>query len=123
MSGSPDDVTTEPGDHATFRVITGCTVGDFGVKGAGSVKLATTQEIANAGADLYAELQTIASVWRGGGAGLVCTSGAVGTQIELDDWRDVDAVIEMTGAWLHERDLDLEVGISVAPVPHANAHQ
>jgi hypothetical protein len=123
VSGSPDDVTTMPGDHTTFRLISDCAVGsgaDYGVIGAGSVKLSDVDDISSMGGDLYTELRTIPSVHSGGGVGLVCSSNAVGTHIELDDWRDVDTVIERTGAWLHERDLALEVAISVRgiPAPH-----
>lgn len=123
VSGSPDDVTTQPGDHDSFRVVADCAVGsgaDYGVIGAGSVKLTDVDDISSTGRDLYQELRAIPSVHGGGGAGLVCSPNAVGTRIELRDWRDVDAAIEMTGAWLHERNLALEVAISVHGIdaPH-----
>jgi hypothetical protein len=119
--GSASDVTTQPGDHSTYRVITGCAAANYGVIGAGSVTLGTTDDIAHAGGELYAELRTIPSVWGGGGVGLACTSGVVGTAIDLADWRDVDSVIALTGEWLHARDLALEVAISVRSVPVAVA--
>jgi hypothetical protein len=118
--GSPDDVATKPGDHATFRLLTECMASDFGVVGTGSVKLATVEEIASAGSDLHEQLKAIPSLWGWGGARLACKSG-VGTGIDLDDWRDVDAVIATTAAFLHERDLALEVTISVDSVPVAVA--
>jgi hypothetical protein len=123
VSGSPTDVTTQPGDHTTFSLITDCGAGSgaaYGVIGAGSVKLTDVDDISSTGWELYQELRAIPSVHGGGGAGLVCTPSAVGTHITLNDWRDVDAVIDLTGAWLHERNLALEVAISVQSIDVAH---
>ena len=54
----------------------------------------------------------------GAGYGVQCHTG-VGTSVDLNDWRDVDLVIARIGAFLGERDLSLQVGISVSGVPVA----
>jgi hypothetical protein len=43
--------------------------------------------------------------------------GGGGTGIQLSDWREVDRVLAITGAWLLERDLALAVGVEVAEIP------
>jgi hypothetical protein len=121
--GSSNDMTTPAGDYTGYRVVTSCesTWSDVGVIGTGSVAITDTTAIAAAGQDLKTRLADVASIWGWGGYGLVCEPG-VGTQIDLSDWRDVDAVIERTGAWLREHDYALQVGIGVSgiPVPLAN---
>ncbi len=121
--GSSTDVTTPPGDYAGYRVVTACgnTWTDVGVIGTGSVAITDVAAIAAAGQDLSTRLGDLASIWGWGGYGLVCEPG-LGTQIDLSNWRDVDAVIERTGAWLREHDYALQVGIGVdsIPVPVAN---
>lgn len=119
--GSSEDMATPPGDYAGYRVVTSCggTWTDVGVIGTGSVAVTDTAAIGAAGHDLRTHLADLASIWGWGGYGLVCEPG-VGTQIYLSDWRDVDTVIARTGAWLHEHDYALQVGVSVegVPVPH-----
>lgn len=112
--GSPSDVATPPGDYAGFRVVMPCqgTWTDIGVIGTGSLELTAVDDISAAGQDLSTRLADLASIWGWGGYGLVCEPG-IGTQIDLSDWRDVDTVIERTGAWLVEHDYKLQVGITV----------
>ena len=121
--GSEADVTTPPGDYTGYRVVTECggTWTDIGVIGTGTIEVTDTALISEAGNDLFFQLGDIKSIWGWGGYGLVCEPG-VGTQIDLSNWRDVDAVIARTGEWLRARDYKLQVGISVGgpPRPLAN---
>jgi hypothetical protein len=123
VRGSPADATTSPGDYTAYRVITDCANdAEYGVIGAGSATPLNTQAIVRAGQELRAHLETFPSVWSGGSATTtVCTAGVTGTELHVDDWRDVDAVIAMTGDWLHAHDLALEVAIfvDVPAVAHA----
>lgn len=116
VRGSSRDVSTAPGTYDGFRVVQHCAQGTVGVIGTGATPLATVDAIAAAGQDLHARLLDLASIWEWGGYGLVCEPG-VGTVIALDDWRDVDTVIARTGAWLRERDLSLQVGITLGSIP------
>ena len=122
--GSPSDVTTPSGSYTGYRVVTACPT-DFasiGVIGTGTVAVPKVADIASIGRDLRAQLTDITSVWGAGGYGLVCEPG-VGTEISLDDWRDVDTVIARVGAFLHGRDLALQVGITVESIPVADTGQ
>jgi hypothetical protein len=120
--GSPADMTTQPGDYVGYRVVTQCqgAWAAVGVTGTGTVELTATADISAAGQALHGELTDIASIWGWGGYGLACEPG-VGTTVSLSNWRDVDTVIERTGAWLRANDYKLQVGIDVGgiPVPHA----
>lgn len=122
VKGSPADVMTLPGDYTGYQVLTHCTAAGVavGVIGRGSTALAG-DAILTAGRELYARIADIESIWGSGGLGVTCEAGTVGTQVALDDWRDVDEVIALTGRWLLERDYDLGVGIVIAarPVPVA----
>lgn len=117
--GTPDDMTTLPGDYVGYRVTTPCVNApsvDVGVIGTGNVAVMQTADISAAGNDLHTRLTDLASIWGWGGYGLVCDAG-VGTQIYLRDWRDVDTVIARTGTWLRDHDYALQVAISVEGVP------
>lgn len=122
MSGSPSDLRTEPGAYAGYRVSYPCSEisVDVGVEGLGANRVTSEFAIAEIGADLLASLADVSSVWGGGGFGVQCSAG-LGTTISLDDWRDVDRVTARIGAMLSERDLALQVAISVGPVPVALA--
>jgi hypothetical protein len=119
--GTSADVTTQAGTYVGFRIDTSCAshAADLGVIGTGSVAITDVADIASAGQDLRTKLSDITSIWGYGGYGLVCESG-VGTEIDLSDWRDVDAVLARTGAWLHEHDYALQVGITVGSIPVAD---
>jgi hypothetical protein len=120
--GSAADVQTTPGDYVGYRVIAPCSTSgviQFGVAGTGSTALVNIDAIAAAGATLMGKLSDIKSIWGGGGYGLVCDPG-VGTEIDLDNWFDVDEVIARTGQWLHDQNLSLEVALSVESIPMAD---
>jgi hypothetical protein len=121
VSGSERDVRTLPGDYAGYRVVRPCPEAyrDIGVLGLGAVVPDDNDEIAALGSELWLDLGDVQSVWGGGGVGLGCEPG-VGTIVYLDDWRDVDRVIDRAGAFLVERDLAMEVGISVESIPVAH---
>ena len=112
VRGSPGDVHTAAGDYAGYRVVRPCAMAyaDLGVRGTGSVIL-TQAMIEAAGTEI---LQLIGDLWLpgGGGYGLSCEAG-VGTELMLGDWRDVDTAIARVGPWLAERDLALQVAVSV----------
>jgi len=118
--GSRADMQTPTGDYVGYRVVTACggTWTDVGVIGTGTLEPA---DIAAAGEELHTRVADFASIWGWGGTSLVCEPG-IGTSIDLDNWRDVDALILRIGDWLRERDYKLQVGISVdsIPVPVAN---
>jgi hypothetical protein len=116
--GTRDDVRTTAGSYGGFRVVLACPQPwvDLGVIGTGAQKPAKVEDISAAGQELHQRLEDVASIWGYGGYGLECESG-VGTSIDLSSWLDVDTVIERTGDWLRERDLDLQVGITVAEIP------
>ncbi len=120
--GTRADMTTQPGTYAGYRVVTACTQSrtDVAVIGTGTVTFADTAAIATAGQDLHAQLSDLASIWGWGGAAVGCEPG-VGTEIDLDDWRDVDTVIARTGAWLQARGYALQVAISVSSIPVPDA--
>lgn len=119
--GTSGDVTTDPGEYVGYRVVTPCEDShvNIGVIGTGSIELTETAEISTAGTELATSLKDISSVWGYGGYGLSCEPG-IGTQIATDSWEDVDLLIGRAGEFLRERDLSLQVGISVGsiPVPH-----
>ncbi len=117
--GTEADVRTAPGDYVGYRVIAPCSTSgviQLGVVGTGSTALVNIDAIAAAGATLMSKLADIKSIWGGGGYGLVCDPG-VGTEIDLDNWFDVDEVIARTGEWLHDQNLSLEVALSVESIP------
>lgn len=120
VSGSSGDLHTAPGTYAGYRVSYPCegTWVDVGVEGLGANLVTTSDGLSRVGADILASLADVPSVWGGGGHGLQCHSGT-GTTLSLDDWRDVDRVVTRIGALLRERDLSLQVGISVSGVPVA----
>lgn len=120
VTGSPSDLHTPPGSYAGYRVSYPCSGSwvNVGVEGVGANPVTTINGVTRVGADILASLADVPSVFGGGGYGLQCHSG-VGTSVSLDDWRDVDAVIARIGAYLGERDLSLQVGISVSGVPVA----
>ena len=123
IEGTSGDVTTAPGDYVGYRVVSPCegTWVNIGVTGTGTRVLSTTEEISAAGAELGASVRDFGSVWGHGGVGLSCEPG-VGTSVHTSSWYDVDALIVRIGDYLRDRDLALQVGISVGsiPVPHAN---
>ena len=123
VTGSSADVTTPPGDYTGYRVVMPCEGNwtDVGVIGTGAIAVTQTADVAAAGQELRAQLLDIESIHGWGGYGLACEPG-IGTSIWLDDWRDVDPLIERIGAWLRERDYALQVGIDVSsiPVPHTS---
>jgi hypothetical protein len=121
--GSPDDVTTPPGDFVGYRVVMPCgnSWSDVGVIGTGTVAVTNVDAISSAGQDLRTRLVDLASIWGWAGYGLGC-QGGVGTEIDLSDWRDVDTVIERTGAWLVEHDYALMVSVSVSGIPRPDAN-
>jgi hypothetical protein len=118
--GSPDDFATPAGAYPGYEVARSCRADGpaVGVIGTGTTVLADVQAIGAVGGALHDELADVPSLWGGGGYGLACLPG-VGTILYLDDWRDVDEVVERSGAYLRARDLALQVGIEVAPVPVA----
>lgn len=111
--GSPEDVHTAAGAYVGYRVVRPCSVADYdlGVRGTGSVVLTQQAMITAAGREL---LQLVGDLRLpgGGGYGFGC-QGGFGTEIMLGDWRDVDTAIARVGPWLAERDLALQVAISV----------
>jgi len=119
--GSPEDVHTAAGDYAGYRVLRPCAPGgasfaDLGVSGTGSV-VPTQAMITAAGTEI---LQLIGDLRLpgGGGYGFACEAG-FGTTLVLGDWRDVDTAIARVGPWIAQRDLALQVAISVE-VSHAD---
>ena len=116
--GDRSDVQTTPGVYVGYRVISPCqnTVPALGVVGTGTTALVNLQDIAAAGATLLSRFSDLPSVWGGGGYGTVCGPG-VGSELDLDNWHDVDTVIVRTGQWLRDQNLTLEVGIAVSSVP------
>jgi hypothetical protein len=120
--GTRTDMTTQPGTYTGYRVVTKCTQSptNVGVIGTGMVAVPNTAAIAAAGQDLHMQLSDLKSVWGWGGSALGCEPG-VGTEIDLDDWRDVDTVIARTGAWLRDRGYALQVAIFVEGIPVADA--
>ena len=120
--GSRSDVTTAPGNYTGYRVVTACptTFASVGVVGTGTIAVTQVAQISEVGQQLQREISDISSIWGWGGYGLVCEPG-VGTEIDLDDWRDVDMVIDRVGAFLHAHDYALQVGITVGSIPVAVA--
>jgi len=118
--GSPSDLRTAPGTYAGYRVSYPCSGSwvNVGVEGVGANPVTTLADITRVGADILAALADVPSVFGGGGYGVQCHTG-VGTGVDLDDWRDVDRVIARIGELLGERDLSLQVGISVSGIPVA----
>jgi hypothetical protein len=81
---------------------------DVGITGTGHYAVAMESEVIVASGDLYRLASAdFASVW-GGGTGLVCDPG-IGAVISLDDWRDVDPMIQRTADWLVANDYALQV--------------
>jgi hypothetical protein len=119
--GTSGDVTTEPGDYVGYRVVTPCedSYVNVGVIGTGTVELTETADISRAGSDLATSLRDITSLWGYGGYGLACEPG-VGTQLYTNSWTDVDILIGRAGEFLRDRDLALQVGISVGSQPVPN---
>ena len=118
VKGSRADMKTTVGTYAGYSVTFPCagTWADVGLRGLGTVELTSSDQIAQAGNDILAALKDIPSVWGGAGYGLQCESG-VGTNVWLDDWRDVDRVIARVGQLLHDRNLGLQVAIKVDGIP------
>jgi hypothetical protein len=119
VKGSPSDLRTAPGTYDGYRVRHPCSESsvDIGIEGLGA-NLVTDYDISRAGHDILASLADVASVYGGAGMGLQCHAG-IGTHVFIDDWRDADGVVARIGAYLRERDLSLQVGISVSPIPVA----
>jgi len=94
------------------------TYANIGVVGTGTVKLTDTDEVSSVASELAANVRDISSVW-GSGSGLGCEPG-LGLLLDTNNWRDVDQLIVRAGEFLHDRDLSLQVSISVGgiPVPH-----
>jgi hypothetical protein len=116
--GSPTDVSTTPGTYAGYRVVSPCPSmlhATLGVIGTGSVAL-SDDSVSQLGLQLERELTDLPSIWGGGGIALGCEPG-VSTSLMLDDWRDVDTVIDRAGAFLKDHDLALQVSITVSSVP------
>jgi hypothetical protein len=120
VKGSPSDLRTAPGTYDGYRVSHPCSGNsvDVGLEGLGAHPVTTDRDIAGVGSDIVASLADVSSVWGGAGQGLQCHSG-IGTTVSLDDWRDVDRVLVRIGTLLRERDLSLQVGISVSDIPVA----
>jgi hypothetical protein len=59
------------------------------------------------------------SVWSVGGGGLACRDDAPGvwTYVIMDDWRDLDGVVEDIGAALAEHQLGEIVSVQVESIP------
>ena len=119
VKGSSRDVMTVPGVYAGYRVVRPCASSwvDVGVRGLGA-PAAGYEEIWSVGTDILTALRSMPSVWAAGGYGAVCEPG-VGTEVYLDDWRDVDGVIERVGGLLRDRGSGIQVGIVVSSVPVA----
>lgn len=116
--GSPTDVSTTPGTYAGYRVVSPCPTmlhATLGVIGIGSV-VVSGDSVSRFGLQLERELTDLHSIWGGGGIALGCEP-SVSTSLMLDDWRDVDTVIDRTGAFLTDHDLALQVSITVSSVP------
>jgi hypothetical protein len=123
VKGTPADMQTTPGDHASYRMTYPCAWSNVvGLVGLGTVDVRNVDDLSSIGSDLLAELRDVRSVWGGGGYGLVCDTTHVGTEVDLDDWRDVDTVIARAGSLLAARNLAIHIGISVGtpPVPVSN---
>jgi hypothetical protein len=113
--GSPEDVHTAAGNYVGYRVVRPCAPGsatfvDLGVTGTGSV-VPTQGMIIAAGTEILQLIQDL-RLPGGGGYGFGCEAGS-GTTLVVGDWRDVDAAIARVGPWIAERDLALQVAISV----------
>lgn len=121
VNGSPSDLRTAPGTYVGYRVSYPCSESSVhvGVEGIGANPVTTIGDVSRVGAGILAALADVPSVWGGGGYGVQCHVGT-GTSVDLDDWRDVDGVVARIGAYLAERDLSLQVGISVSAVPVAD---
>jgi hypothetical protein len=120
VKGSPADVVTAPGVYPGYRVVMPCPGSgvDLGIRGLGTKEVATADEVWKVGGEIDLSLRDLQSVWSAGGYGASCETG-LGTLVHLDDWRDVDRVIARIGAMLRERDLSIQVGLSVVSVPVA----
>ena len=120
VKGSPSDLHTPPGTYAGYRVSYPCSMSwiAVGVQGIGANVVTDSNDIFRIGTEIFATLSDVPSVFSHGGEGLQCHAG-IGTNIALDDWRDVDTLIARIGAYLHEHDLSLQVGIEVSGIPHA----
>lgn len=116
--GSPADVTTPAGQYTGYRVVTACPMSfvSIGVIGTGSVAITDNAQISQIGQQLRSQLTDVTSIWGWGGAALGCEPG-VGTELDLDDWRDVDPLIVRVGAFLHEHDYALQVNLTVESIP------
>jgi hypothetical protein len=113
--GSPEDVHTAAGDYVGYRVVRPCApesaaLADLGVSGTGSVIL-TQAMITAAGTEILKLIGDL-RLPGGGGYGFACEAG-FGTTLVLGDWRDVDTAIARVGPWIAERNLALQVAISV----------
>jgi hypothetical protein len=113
--GSPADVHTAAGDYVGYRVARPCLPDtasfiDLGVSGTGSV--VPTQDMITAAGTEILQLVGDLRLAGGGGYGFACEAG-FGTTLMLGDWRDVDTAIARVGTWIAERDLALQVAISV----------
>ena len=119
--GTPDDLKVAPGTYDGYRLVRPCAASPSltaGLEGIGTQAPTDEHAIASLGGELLATFSDLQSVWGGGGFGLACASG-VGTDLFIDDWRDVDGVIVRAGRWLEERDLGIKVTISVVSIPVA----
>jgi hypothetical protein len=116
--GSPEDVHTAAGNYVGYRVVRPCApenaaFADLGVSGTGSV-VPTQAMITAAGIEILHLIGDL-RLSGGGGYGFACKTG-FGTSLMLGDWRDVDTAIARVGPWIAERDLALQVAISVEVV-------
>src|SRR5512133_1051874 len=109
VAGAPGDVQTKPGVYDGYEVIKPCTDDcPYGVLGTGSKDVPGVKTD-----DVFGGIaQRVGSVSAWSASTVGCRAPA-GASIDLDDWQDVDALIEELGKMLKEYDWRLDVAICV----------
>jgi hypothetical protein len=120
VGGNSSDLTVRSGMYPGYQVIYPCPLGQnvVGVRGLGSKKVTGTADTVRVGQALLTSFKDVPSTYGGGGEGVECEPG-LGTELYVDDWRDMNQVIERTGQSLAQQDLDLQVAVFVQPIPTA----
>lgn len=109
VAGAPSDVQTKPGVYDGYEVIAPCSDDcQYGVLGTGSkdVPGVKTNDV------VWDIAQRVGSVSAWSASTVGCRAPA-GASIDLDDWQDVDALIEEVGKASKTYDWRLDVAICV----------
>jgi hypothetical protein len=121
VQGQPNDVKTVPGVYDGYEVVYPCPLHptSYGIQGAGLIPMTTGDDVWNAGSAMCTVLKDVPSVFGCGGMGTACSG--LGTFVEMDDWREVDTVIDRVGHFLRDHDWSLDVAVEVNSIPVASS--